>query len=416
MNLRLFREKNNNLAGKKKYEIFIFAILMFEFVVLCPSITNVNPWTFSYYYFSYQDLGFNSRFFIGSVFKIFSNYISTSALYLCIIVIIICVNAFVSVFLGNILRRCSRENVYSLEMFLILFLASPVSLSFLFIANNFGRLDMYLIVFTIVMILLLRDRILKWFIPFLSIIAIATHQGYLLTYMPVIIILLIYNIYKGKLQKRHLFLCLTTCLAGIASFVYFQFFTPELSFKNASDVVAFLSGRTDYVISSEVIYIEYFANVDTWFSTAIELLKNFALKYGLCMFVLTAPLITIFLTLWIIAYKTAGDKFSKFIVFLCAVAPVASLPLFIGNDWDRWIPAVFLTQFLLVFSFFDAEFKCVTKSAAKIYTFFHNHLMLFIVVVLYLSSFIFSDAIFLGLRLLAELSGFLNDTIASFQK
>lgn len=414
MKLNLYKKTDNSLIDKKHYEIFIFAILMLEFVILCPGIKDVNSWAFSYYFLSYQDLGFNSRLLIGSVFKLFSDYISLSGLYWCIIFIATGMNAFVAVILGKVLRRSTTDKIESLEVFIALFLASPVSLSFLFGFNNFGRLDMYLIIFTIMMMICLKNRILKWFIPLLCIFAMATHQGYFLLYFPAIMIMLIYELYKNKFSKTYLLLCLATIITAVTSFLYFQFLIPELNFKNAADVVSFLSHRTDYAISLDVIYIEYFANIDTWFFVAIELLKAFAFPYGLCMLVATAPLIIIFLLLWRHACKKADDKFSKLIILLCITAPAFSLPLFIGNDWDRWIPAIFLTQFMLLFYFFDSGFFCVVESAKKIHAFFHIHYLIFLIVIICLASFIFSDTVFLIFYFMQKVLVFFSETLASY--
>ena len=392
----MLMKKNKNVSclirsDRKYYEVFIFAVLMFEFFYVCPGIHNMNEWTVTNYFFSYQDLGFNSRFFIGSIFKIFFEYISASTLYYCIFFIIIITNAFAAIILGNVIRRSPKDRLDSLKVFLALFLASPFSLSFLFDNNNFGRLDTYLIIITGIMLLFIRHNHLKWLIPILCVIATSIHQGYFMTYMPIIAIVLIYECYKNRFKTSSMVLCGASFLLIIFSFVFFQFLAPNLDFKSAADVVKFLSHRTDLRLNEDLIFTEYFINADTWLSDIWQIIKTFAIPYGVCVPVITSPLIAVFFSLWSTAFKKADDKFAKFIVFLCMAAPVISIPLFVGPDWDRWISAIFIVQFLLVFYFLDAGFSCVVESAENIRVFFSKHLTLFIIILIFISLMIFSD-------------------------
>jgi len=383
---------NSRLASpaKKYYEIFIFAVLMFEFVVLCPGIQQLNPWAVTPYFLSYQDFGFNSRLLIGSIFKMFSEHISSSAFYYCIIIIITCMNAFIAVTLGKVLRRSTNDKADSLKVFIMLFLASPFSLSFLFYGENFGRFDTYLIIITVIMMLIVRHKYLKWLIPVLCFIAVATYQGYVMTYMPIIAVILIYECYKNKFKKSSIGLCSITFLIIILSSLYFQFFVSGFDYKSAEAVVALLQPRTDLALSANEIIFEYFVNVNTWFFDELKIIQSFAVPYTICVLIATFPLIAVFLTLWSSAFKKAQDKFSKFIIFLCMAAPMMSLPIFIGNDWDRWISAVFITQFSLAFYFLDSGFDCILKSADKIGGYLVKHKILFVFIVLFLSTLLFA--------------------------
>lgn len=389
---------------------------MFELIILCPNIKHLNPWTITYYFFSYQDLGFNSRFLIGSIFKLFSEYISSKALYYCIFLILVGMNVFVSVTLGKVLRRSDKDSLYGLKLFLFLFLASPVSLSFLFNFNNYGRLDTYLIIISVIMLILIRRKWFRWLIPILCVIAIAIHQGYVLTYMPAIAVILLYECYKNKYKKENIALCAITYLLIFVSFIYFQFFLPELKLSSAESIIDFVSHRTDFALSKRVVIMEYFVTPDDWLPAAFVFLKAFVFQYGACMLVATTPLIVIFVILWVGAYRKAKDKFAQFILCLCLASPIASLPIFIGNDWDRWIPAIFLVQFSFVFYFLDSEFSCVENSAKKILEYCDDHLLLFIIAMLFMSSIMFSDSYYLIFHLMAKVGQYLNDQVDSFHK
>jgi hypothetical protein len=399
----LIFNKQNNLRrdynGKQNIEIFILAVLMFQFIVLCPGIEHLNPFAVTPYFLSYQDFGFNSRLFVGSIFKLFSEYISSSTIYYSIIVIIIFMNALVALTLGAAFRRSSIETSGSFQVFMILFLSSPFSLSFLFHGENFGRFDTYLIIITVIMMLIVRRKYLRWLIPILCFAAVAIYQGYVMLYMPVIAIILVYECYKNRFKLSSLFLCGSSFSIIIALSIYFQYSTPGFDFKNAQAVVDYLAHRTDFKLSEIMIFTEYFINVVDSFPYQIQIVKSFAVPYTVIVIAMTSPLIAVFGSLWSVAFKTAQDRFLKFIIFLCMAAPLMSLPIFIGNDWDRWISAVFITQFSLAFYFMYSGFECITISAAKISGYFTMHRALFLFICLFLAALLFSVSRFLFMLL-----------------
>jgi hypothetical protein len=213
-----------------------------------------------------------------------------------------------------------------------------------------------------------------------------------MTYMPIIAVILIYEFYKYRYKTANLFLCGSSFLIIIALSIYFQYFAPGFNFENAQAVVEQLAHRTDFELSEIMIFTEYFINVVYSFPYQIQIVKSFAVPYTLTVLIMTSPLIAVFGFLWSSAFKSARDRPAKFIIFLCIAVPLMSLPIFIGNDWDRWISAVFITQFALAFYFLNAGFECVVISANKIHAFFAKHTSLFIFVVLFLSAMMFSGA------------------------
>lgn len=380
-----------NSTEKKYYEIFIFAVIMFEFAVLLPGINNMDSYVVTFYLLSYQDLGLNNRLFIGSVFKIFAEYISSETLYYYICAITICLNCMVALVLGKVFRRSTDEKTDSLKIFIILFLSSPFSLSHLFNSANFGYFDLYFIILTLIMVIFIRNKYLKWLIPILCIIAEAIHPGWFLLYMPAIAIILICEFYINKYKKSSTVICIVSFLAASLALLYFQFLPHSINFATPEDVVRFIQHRTDYPLESvEIILSNYFLDVRTLLYDSIPAVLSFVLPYSICILVMTSPLIAVFITLWLQAYKKAQDKFSKVIILLCMAAPIVSLTIFFNFDWDRWISAIFIVQFMLVFYFLDSGFACVIEAAEHIKLYFQKHRVLFVFIVGYLSMMVFS--------------------------
>jgi len=394
------KDSRLNYSGKKYYEIFIFAVLMFEFAVLLPNINNNDPYMVTFYFLSYQDLGLNTRLFIGSVFKIFAEYISVKTLFYCICIITACLNGLVALVLGKVLRRSFDETTDSLKIFIILFLSSPFSLCFLFYKGNFGYFDLYLVLVTVIMFLFTGNKYLKWLVPALCIIAEAIHPGWMLLYMPAIAIILIFEHYKNKYKKTSLILCAITFLIASISLFYFQFLPHHIDFKSPEAVVSFIQHRTDFPLNSDIIMSNYFLKVGTYFYDSLHAVKSFAISYSVCVLAMTSPLIAIFISLWLKAFKKAEDKFAKFIVLLCMASPAASFPMFFNLDWDRWIAAIFIVQFSLVIYFLDSGFACVVEAAEDIRAFFQKHLFLFVFIIVFMSMMVFSlGKVFLYLQI-----------------
>ena len=378
--------------GNKYYELFIFSVLMFEFEMFCPEIQHLNPWLTTPYFMSYQDFGLNARVVIGTVFRLFTEYISAKTLYYTIIATIVCMNALAAITFGKIMRRSSEDRRKSLFIFLILFLVCPFSFSYMFYGDNFGVFDIYLVIINFVIMHIVRYKKLRWLIPALCLIAVAIHQGYVMMYMPAVLVILVYETVNNRFKKSDIILFLLTTFAVGSASLYFQFFTPELGFGSSQAVVDFLEQRTDLNLLSDMIFVEYFINVNYWAADGITIVKGFAFKYSAVVISAIFPVILVLLSLWLVAYKNAKSFKEKMTPLLCLLCPLATLPMFVlGMDWDRWLSAVFISQFMLVFYLLDSGFDCVVNSAKKIKEYLCTYKVVLLAIILYMSFSMFSQ-------------------------
>jgi hypothetical protein len=253
----LFKNRSDpqrNTHEKRFAELFIFGVLSFQLLVLLPDIRHLNPFVVTPYFMSYQDFGFQSRMFIGTVFRLFSETIGTSALYYTLIAVVV---GFKRACCRNPRQRLapmSADAEKGFTVFLILFLCSPFSLSFLFHAENFGRFDMYLIVLTTIMVCVVRHKYLKWLIPLLCVACVAIYQGYIMLYMPIIAIILIYEGIRKHLRISYLIIGGLSVLSVAALSVYFQYGAPGFAFQTSADVIDYLAPRTDFELSELMIF------------------------------------------------------------------------------------------------------------------------------------------------------------------
>jgi len=186
--MKLMLGKNKSLKTSYKtpcYEVFIFAVLFLEFICNIPDISRLNFWNSIYYVLSYDAFGFNSRLILGSIIHIFTDYISTKTVYIFINVSTVLFIVFITAVVGKVARTISKNTDIDAEIFIVLFCACPVSILYLFNVENFGRLDLYLIFISVLILLCVKNNKAKWSIPFLCFLAMAVNQNFAVMYMPV---------------------------------------------------------------------------------------------------------------------------------------------------------------------------------------------------------------------------------------
>ena len=212
-----------------KFEILIFTYLLFQLYLKIPSADNMHTWCTTPYALSYE-MGFNSRFLIGSFVNILTKYITMEYLHTFILICLILLSLLVAVLLGNVIKKSDNKTNTIMIVLVLLFLASPASISFLFYRGNFGRLDTFLLLFTLIALILLDKPRLKFFIPVLCFMSMATQQVFTFTYMPIIVLLMLLDLAVKEFSKKQVVFTAITFVVLIVSFVYFQFFAPVLDY------------------------------------------------------------------------------------------------------------------------------------------------------------------------------------------
>ena len=147
----------NNWFHKIQYELVIFAFLVIQLLVTIPMPHQMNYWTVTSYFMSYEDFGFGSRMLIGSVFKLLFPFLSVKALYTAILVTLLCLMLFTAVVLGSAIRR-SGDAMKAVIILAAVYLASPASIAHLFGWRNYGRFDIYLIIIAVSCLYLVNTK------------------------------------------------------------------------------------------------------------------------------------------------------------------------------------------------------------------------------------------------------------------
>ncbi len=396
MGSKLSGEKRINVFCREPhYEIAVFIMFFTAYLFTVPNLQNLNEYTAVYYVLTYADFGFKSRLVMGSIIGLFTNYITRKAIYIIISIFTIFFIGIVSFLVGDIVRRISKNIGNSAEIFIILFVACPVSIQYLFNINNFGRFDLFSILITTVILFCIKNEKTKWLVPFLCVFAVIFNYNFVFMYMPVIAIIMIYEYLVNHNSRTHFMIFAVSCLAVAGFFIYFKVFAPESGFSSQEKLKIFLAGKTD-IQGGEIpvfgdfcfplagIYMRDAGKSYSWF---FDLLK----VYGPFMFFSTVPAFAVLISFWIKALKDAQQKTKKFVFLLCLFAPIAGLPMFLAIDWDRWIPTLFISQFMLVLYILARNDERAVDALKSIVSYFNRHSLLFTVLIIYSASSIFSN-------------------------
>jgi len=366
------------------YEIPIFIFLFFEFLIK-TSDSSMDPMDMMSYLVTYK-FGFGSRMLIGSVFSLFTDQITKHLIYITSVTLFLILILLISLLLGGILRKSQPELRQTTTVFILLFLASPYSVTYL-LGVNAPQLDIYWLILTLLSLVFLKRPVLCWLIPLMCAVAILTEEAYLFNYMPALAIPMLYEVYKSKYSKKSISIFCSSCLVLIISFWATRFFTANIPFDNAVDYTNYLSKKADFYPNELWVYGLFFSD----FQENIKFIKNvtwpiistFALPLGIFFVSVSMPLIIIFVSTWKKCIRYAGNKFLKFIFILCLAAPLAFIPAaVIGNDWDRWWAAMINTQFILIFYLIYSKEKVLIDFIKRIGDFFGKHLLLLLLILL----------------------------------
>jgi hypothetical protein len=247
-----------SLFEKIKYELFLFIVLSYELCRFAPDISQMNPWVTTPYTLSYR-FGFGSRFLVGSVIDLFTNFLSVTLLWCILFAVCAVLIGLVSIIGGRLIRKSEHALKPFVIMVIALFLASPASVSYLFAGGMFGRLETYHLIFVLVALCIMRLKFWKWLIPFLCILCVAIHQFFVFTFAPLLFVALLYEMVHAKFSRESVFLFLFSALALAGSFLAFQFFTGNLNVGSADEMILNISAYSNAPVLRTMLWLEYFA-------------------------------------------------------------------------------------------------------------------------------------------------------------
>jgi hypothetical protein len=388
-----------SLFKKHQYALAIFFVLLIEFAVKIP-IPDLSNGDMSFHYFHYllsYKLGFVGRSLAGTIVQFLAgNFLSVKFVYIFISVSIVFIAGLISILLAAFIKNADEKYKLFAIGAVIFYLASPVSVSYLFYIGNFGRPDLYINICLFLIVLLLglthsgtgerskriKELWLLFLIPILCFAIVAFHVYGLDFYIPLVLLFLLYKFYIDR-KKSSLILLIISFFVSVIFGIYFLSIGSETKILEQVVEKYYMTKNpdTDIVLMLEVAPPNNFATFPpaSTIPSYSKILANFFLTV-----ILLSPLITLFICFWRFVIKKESDKYKK-IIFLLSALPVYTIPVFILQpDWGRYCSFVLIAQFTFIFYFFYCKEESFLYAADKIESFFRKNIFLFLIFIVYM--------------------------------
>ena len=341
------------------YEIFIFMYFLIQ--LLCVFNFDMDGYIQSSYLLSFR-YGFAHRMLIGTILDVLSgadnilsgSYVSSAMIFYFVFCGTIWLSFLVSTVIGYLIIK--SDDKIPVLLLTVLYLSSSVSINAYFVQGNFGRMEIYVLLFMLIVPFIINKKLWRWFIPVLCFMSLAVYLAVVFFYIPFVFIILLYEIYNKPNRNRNdiVFFIITT-LSIIVTFIYFVIFSkPTLAYQDEVIFAQILNNRTNINIRhySSSLHYDFFLSIIDTFRLAMSIYKEGILFRFYCI-IQNLPLFLFFILFWKKCIKIEQRKIVKLIFLISMLLPVFSIPaFFLFVDWGRWVIMMLTVQFMLVFYFF----------------------------------------------------------------
>ena len=344
------------LQDEKKRNMFLFLVIWGIITIglfLRTFDWMANSYNTSILAISYK-YGFTSRGLIGTIYQFLGNLVGVDiwnyfvALKFYVICTIVCYIAF-AIMMLLFLNKTSIDNK-KMQQYLILI--NTIFFITMFATDmNFGRIDMFMLVLTILAAYLIAIEKCVWLVVPLTAVCVMFHQGYVFMFYNVVLVLLFYRILTKEGKERNKYIIVFALSLVICAILFFWF------------QVAYRGGAHDYFYEAR----EHATTMGVEGKPHDELLRaellgvdlhDEELKYRLSnvieliiFLVFFSPYIIFVGKVLIRTIKKQTELSRKLIYLAVVLGPLTLLPDYIFKvDYGRWTFAV-VTYFLLIFIF-----------------------------------------------------------------
>lgn len=328
----------------RKFMIMLSVVNLALFAVTCRGMVrsyNTTMLALSYEY------GFTSRSLLGTLYHLLDavlplDLIDYRAVVATAYVATILFVLFVEYFLYRCLRCCEGEMVkYGEYLALILSLCLVSTFSFPY---NFFRVDIFMILVSLLGVLCLVKERAQWLVVPLSALGVMFHQGYVFMYFNLILVLLFYRALSWwkedrRKARRYSLLFALSFLVGSVLFLWFEFFSRSNgaaffdTIKSEAEKLSY-----DGIYHSTLLYHEVLG-IDLA-STEEEFSRVNAVQILMCGIV-CLPMLVFAVRFFAGLIKKAKGASEKWKYLAVVLGAATILPDFLLKiDYGRWMAAV----------------------------------------------------------------------------
>ena len=338
---------------KENYNIRQF-IMMLTFVDLATFITNYRGWVRSYnttmLALSYE-YGFTSRSLLGTIYHILDAVIpvdmmqyQNAIVFANVITVLFIV--FLLYFSYHVLKKSDKaqEVVTKAQQYILLTFHIAMVATFTY-AYNFLRVDFCMVWMMLLGFMSLMNEKTEWLSLLFAALGIMFHQGFVLMYFNVILVIQFYYMMTRK-NKKNTILFFLTFLIGSGMFLWFELFSRT----NGNDIFeTVLQDATNVsyqgIYHTTLLYHEVLGIDVSGAETDFVYMNHVQLVLYLLILLLA---IVVLARAFVRIIKKADDLFAKLKYLAVAVGSLTILPdMLLKVDYGRWILAV-VTYYLLI--------------------------------------------------------------------
>lgn len=355
-----------------KYEILLFLFLLFELIASLPPPEHMHRWVTAHYLLSYR-FGFSSRFLMGSVVSLLTDHVSAEFIWSFALGAVFALCFLVASMCARVIKTQRERHRQSIIAVLVMFLLSPASVTYLFNSTNYGRLDTYLLLCTLLIILLCETAYI-WLVPVLCFAGFAIHQGFAFTYFPAVIVVLLLGLCRGEGKKKRIAITAITVGVSACAFIYFQFFSKNALTESYEGIINAMSQHSRVKFSPDMVRYEYFKSLPEQFTAFVLPDLWIKVKRTLSVLVLLSPLYAAIFGFWKTNIQNCPDRVRKAVFVLAMLSPLCALPAFaLTAGWGRWLAAVTISQMCIVLYATHTGTAQAVDGCEAWYDFFNKH-------------------------------------------
>ncbi len=334
-------------------------------------------------YLADYSLTFTTKLLIGSVTGLFFDKITLEQMFeICGIANIIAVGVL-ALFFAALLRITVEKKQYPALFIAFFFILDPMIPQEYY--PSIGGYNTYWTVLFVLLIFLYSSRGYYLLAPVLCVIGMLVHDGFLLSFLPVVMVLLVYDLCHADSVGKKTAGAVSFGLTGascVSLFVYSSFFQNDHLKMTGDEFYEYMLSRFDLTVVQkwqleqingsrvfpfsffETYFFDKYSNpgnegsmsLGTYLSLFHDYLgKTLSPDFYLRYLVSFLPFAVLFAVLWgVCAKKSRGIRKLPFIFFACIEAVILPLGI-ISTDFHRWIPAAIISQAALVYAMIKKE-------------------------------------------------------------
>ena len=368
---------NVNMIDTRKKEIRRYMLLLC-IVGFCICLVNyrgrVTAYNTTMLALSYE-YGFTSRSLLGTLYHGLNAIIPIDIMqYNAVLVFALVATGLIFIFLMYFVYKClCRLEGKSLKYaeYALMLLSICIISTFTF-ANNYLRVDIFMIATSLAAVLAMFNKKTEWLTIVFSAIGVMFHQGFVLMYFNIILVLLFYKWMSEKNKVKYAILFFASFIVGSALFVWFELLSRSKGTQIIDTILQDATNLSNRGIFHTTLLYHEVLGVDVSGSETSFVHMNhvqFILFAIVCL-----PVIIYIFRFFIILIKKGEGLPAKLKYLAGLVGSLTIMPdMLFKVDYGRWVMAVATYYLIVIVGMAVFEDKLVIEQIEKDYIMMKAH-------------------------------------------